>query len=175
MDFEIGAILEGRVTGITKFGAFVALPGGRSGLVHISEIANAFVNDANDFLKVGDMVKVKILSVNEMGKINLSIKQAQPPAPHPAPHRAPAPRPNGGTPRPNPGPRDPQGQGQQRPYTPRPNNNYRNAPPRDGEVAGPTGDASFEDKLKHFMQQSDSKINDSKIYADRRNGGRRRK
>ena len=83
MELEIGAIQEGKVTGITKFGAFVLLPGGKSGLVHISEIANAYVNDVNDYLKVGDAVKVKILSVNEAGKINLSIKQAQPSAPRP--------------------------------------------------------------------------------------------
>lgn len=154
MELEIGAIQEGKVTGITKFGAFVLLTGGKSGLVHISEIANAYVNDVNDYLKVGDAVKVKILSVNEAGKINLSIKQAQPSAPRPA-----------YTPRP----------AQPAANAPRPANTYRSAPPRGGEVAPPTGDASFEDKLKQFMQQSDSKINDSKIYADRRSGGRRRK
>ena len=154
MELEIGAIQEGKVTGITKFGAFVLLPGGKSGLVHISEIANAYVNDVNDYLKVGDTVKVKILSVNEAGKINLSIKQAQPSAPRPT-----------YTPRP----------AQPAANAPRPTNTYRSAPPRGGEVAPPTGDTSFEDKLKQFMQQSDSKINDSKIYADRRSGGRRRK
>lgn len=154
MELEIGAIQEGKVTGITKFGAFVLLPGGKSGLVHISEIANAYVNDVNDYLKVGDAVKVKILSVNEAGKINLSIKQAQPSAPRPA-----------YTPRP----------AQPAANAPRPANTYRSAPPRGGEVTPPTGDTSFEDKLKQFMQQSDSKINDSKIYADRRSGGRRRK
>lgn len=154
MELEIGAIQEGKVTGITKFGAFVLLPGGKSGLVHISEIANAYVNDVNDYLKVGDAVKVKILSVNEAGKINLSIKQAQPSAPRPAQPAANAPRPA---------------------YTTRPANTYRSAPSHGGEVAPPTGDTSFEDKLKQFMQQSDSKINDSKIYADRRSGGRRRK
>ena len=154
MELEIGAIQEGKVTGITKFGAFVLLPGGKSGLVHISEIANAYVNDVNDYLKVGDAVKVKILSVNEAGKINLSIKQAQPSPPRPAQTSANVSRPA---------------------YTPRPANAYRSAAPCDGEVAPPTGDTSFEDKLKHFMQQSDSKISDSKIYADRRAGGRRRK
>lgn len=154
MELEIGAIQEGKVTGITKFGAFVLLPGGKSGLVHISEIANAYVNDVNDYLKVGDAVKVKILSVNEAGKINLSIKQAQPSATRPA-----------YTPRP----------AQPTANAPRPANTYRSAPPHGGEVAPPTGDTSFEDKLKQFMQQSDSKINDSKIYADRRSGGRRRK
>ena len=157
MELEIGAIQEGKVTGITKFGAFVLLPGGKSGLVHISEIANAYVND---YLEVGDTVKVKILSVNEAGKVNLSIKQAQPSAPRPA-----------YTPR----PAQPSANAARPAYTPRPANTYRSAAPRDGEVAPPTGDTSFEDKLKHFMQQSDSKINDSKIYADRRAGGRRRK
>ena len=159
MELEIGAIQEGKVTGITKFGAFVQLPGGTSGLVHISEIANAYVNDVNDYLKVGDNVKVKILSVNEAGKINLSIKQTQPSEPRQP--RAPRPAQNA--------------QNTARPaFSPRPSNSYRTAP-RDGEVAGPSGDSSFEDKLKHFMQQSDSKISDSKIYADRRSGSRRRK
>ena len=160
MELEIGAIQEGKVTGITKFGAFVQLPGGTSGLVHISEIANAYVNDVNDYLKVGDTVKVKILSVNEAGKVNLSIKQAQPSAPRPA-----------YTPR----PAQSAANAARPAYAPRPANTYRSAAPRDGEVAQTSGDASFEDKLKHFMQQSDSKINDSKIYADRRAGGRRRK
>ena len=69
--------MEGRVTGITKFGAFVALEGGRSGLVHISEIANTFVNDVHDFLQEGQTVKVLVLSA-ENGKINLSLKYALP-------------------------------------------------------------------------------------------------
>ena len=170
MELEIGAIQEGKVTGITKFGAFVLLPGGKSGLVHISEIANAYVNDVNDYLKVGDAVKVKILSVNEAGKINLSIKQAQPSAPRPAYTPRPA-QPAANAPR----PAQPAANAPRPAYTTRPANTYRSAPPRGGEVAPPTGDTSFEDKLKQFMQQSDSKINDSKIYADRRSGGRRRK
>ena len=57
MQVEVGAVVEGTVTGITKFGAFVSLPDGRSGLVHISEIANTYVNDVNEFLKLGDKVK----------------------------------------------------------------------------------------------------------------------
>ena len=83
MELEIGAILEGKVTGITKFGAFVSLPGGRSGLVHISEVAYSYVNDVNEFLSVGDSVKVKIISVDENNRINLSIKQTLPPPPRP--------------------------------------------------------------------------------------------
>ena len=77
MAIEIGSILEGKVTGIMNFGAFVSLPGGKSGLVHISEIANSFVKDVHDHLQVGQTVKVKVLDINEQGKINLSIKRAQ--------------------------------------------------------------------------------------------------
>ena len=150
MELEIGSILEGKVTGITKFGAFVQLPGGVSGLVHISEIANAYVSDVNDYLKLGDAVKVKIIGINEAGKINLSIKQTlaapqkQERAPKPAPAAAPraAASARGG---------------------------------EMGELHGPSGDASFEDKLKHFMQESDSKMSGNKLYADRRSNNRRRK
>lgn len=77
MSIEVGNILEGIVTGITKFGAFVELPGGKVGLVHISEVADVYVKDVNDFLKEKDKVKVKVLSVDDYGKIGLSIKQLQ--------------------------------------------------------------------------------------------------
>ena len=157
MELEIGSIVEGKVTGITKFGAFVLLPGGQSGLVHISEIANAFVSDVNDYLHMGDMVKVKILSINEAGKINLSIKQAQTPAPRPAQPSSGAPRSGGAL----------RSGGFSAPR--------RNAPVQEGELIGPSGDASFEDKLKHFMQESDSKVSGNKLYADRKGGGRRRR
>ena len=70
MELSVGAMLEGKVTGITKFGAFVLLPGGKSGLVHISEVANAFVSDVHDHVQIGQTVKVKVLSVSEDGKIN---------------------------------------------------------------------------------------------------------
>lgn len=75
MQVEVGAVVEGTVTGITKFGAFVSLPDGKSGLVHISEIANTYVSDVNEFLKLGDKVKVRVLAVTPDGKINLSIKK----------------------------------------------------------------------------------------------------
>ncbi|MCD8381872.1 MAG: S1 RNA-binding domain-containing protein, partial [Clostridiales bacterium] len=91
MELEVGAILEGKVTGITKFGAFVALPGGRSGLVHISEIAYSYVSDVSEFLSVGQDVRVKLISIDEGGRINLSIKKTAPPPPRP-PHPA-GPRP----------------------------------------------------------------------------------
>lgn len=90
----VGTIVSGKVTKITKFGAFVALEGGKSGLVHISEVANSFVNDVNDFLQNGQEVQVKILSVTEEGRINLSIKQAQPrPVNNNRPPRTPRPTP----------------------------------------------------------------------------------
>ena len=92
MELAVGQVLEGTVTGITKFGAFVSLEGGRSGLVHISEVANTFVNDVHDHVQIGQKVKVKVLSLGEAGKINLSIKRA-----------AEAPRQNQPPRRPNPG------------------------------------------------------------------------
>lgn len=78
MTIEVGSIIEGVVTGITKFGAFVELPGGRTGLVHISEVADAYVKDVNDYLKERDRVQVKVINVDEQGRIGLSIKQANP-------------------------------------------------------------------------------------------------
>lgn len=88
MSIEIGSIHEGKVTGITKFGAFVLLPMGKSGMVHISEIANTYVDDIGKFLEEGQMVKVKVIGVDQMNRINLSIKKAlPPPAPAPAAFR----------------------------------------------------------------------------------------
>ena len=78
MSIAVGSILEGVVTGITKFGAFVELPGGVTGLVHISEVADAYVKDVNEYLKESDRVSVKVINVDAQGKIGLSIKQARP-------------------------------------------------------------------------------------------------
>lgn len=75
MSIEVGSIVEGIVTGITNFGAFVELPGGVTGLVHISEVADAYVKDVRDYLKDKEKVKVKVIAVDK-GKIGLSIKQA---------------------------------------------------------------------------------------------------
>jgi S1 RNA binding domain protein len=77
MQLTTGEILEGKITGITNFGVFVDIGEGKSGMVHISEVANTYVNNINDILKVGDKVKVKVLNVQEDGKISLSIKRAQ--------------------------------------------------------------------------------------------------
>lgn len=81
MQIEVGAVLEGKVTGITKFGAFVELEPGKTGMVHISEVANTYVKEITDHIKEGQTVKVKVLNVGDDGKISLSIKKAIPPAP----------------------------------------------------------------------------------------------
>ena len=148
-EIEVGAVLEGKVTGITKFGAFVALPGGKSGLVHISQVANAYVTDIHEFLSDGQTVKVRVLSISPEGKIALSIKGAEPrPAPVSRPDRHPAPGP---APRPASG--DPNAY-----YTP-----------------GPSGDQIFEDKLKQFMQDASSRISGNKLFEQqKRSRGRRR-
>jgi S1 RNA binding domain protein len=83
MPITVGSVVEGRVTGISKFGAFVELPDGRVGLVHISEVADSFVRDIKDYLSEQDTVLVKIIDVREPGKIGLSIKQAAPTPPPP--------------------------------------------------------------------------------------------
>ena len=169
MEPVVGSILEGKVTTITKFGAFVALEGGRSGLVHISEIANSFVNDVHDFLHEGDTVKVKVLST-ENGKINLSIKKALPPEPRPAFRGGPR---TGGAPRPF-HPR-PVGAGSGSGAAPSGENRR---PPRRGSFQQPltaSADLSFEDKLKQFMTASDSKMADLNRNIDGKRGGRRRK
>ena len=149
---EVGAILDGTVSSIAKFGAFVNLPERRSGLVHISEIASEYVADVNDFLQVGQAVKVKILAITPEGKINLSIKRAQPEPEQPAPARR-APRPQ-----------------VQRSTAPR----SAGTPTPQGVVYGSTGDASFEDQLKRFMQESDSRIAGNRLYSDRSRGRRRK-
>ena len=149
MALEIGSVVEGKVTSIAKFGAFVLLPEGKSGLVHISEIANAYVSDVNEFVQVGQSVKVRVLNISEDGKINLSIKRAEEQSAA-APARSPrAPR---------------------RPESERPR---ENAAPRMGEVAPRSENQEFEDKLKKFMQESDSRIADNRLYADRPRRGRK--
>ena len=174
MEISVGAILEGNIKSITKFGAFVSLPGGRSGLCHISEIAHSYVADVKDFLTEGQEVKVKVVGIDEAGRINLSIKKAAPPPPRP--QNAPRGERQGGRSDFRGGSRGFNNSGERPPRS----NHYHNngGRPRDTrptaaqQTAGP---ADFEARLKQFMQQSDSKISDSKIYADRRAGGRRRK
>ena len=155
MELQVGSILEGKVTSITKFGAFVALEGGRSGLVHISEIANTFVNDVHDFLQEGQAVKVLVLSA-ENGKINLSIKKALPQQERPASR---GPRPGGFR---------PAGASAPRPAQPR-------SFARAQQPLPPSGDQSFEDKLKQFLSSSEGKMADLNRSIDGKRGGRRRR
>jgi S1 RNA binding domain protein len=151
MQPTVGDIFEGKVTGITKFGAFASLPDGKNGLIHISEIANNFVSDVNDHVSLGQTVKVKVIGISGDGKINLSIKQALPPPARVSPARSPAPK--------------PAFQERQQP----------SAPPPRKQAAQASDDPSFEDKLKQFMHDSDSRISDSRIYADKKSGYRRRR
>lgn len=78
MSIGVGEVVEGTVTGITNFGAFVQLPEGKSGLVHISEISHDYVEKVSDYLKKNQKVKVKVLSITGDNKISLSIRQAKP-------------------------------------------------------------------------------------------------
>jgi S1 RNA binding domain protein len=154
MEFEIGSVIEGTVKSITNFGAFIALPGGKTGMVHISEVANTYVNDIHEFLQEGQTVKVKILSIDPAGKIGLSIKKALPPAPRP-------PRPAGGS-RPGGAPRQNAGS---RPSAP------RSSAPRPQPQPEPQ---DFEAKLKRFMADSDSKLASSRQYSEHRTRSRRK-
>ena len=147
MELEVGSIVEGKVSGITKFGAFVALPGGKSGLVHISEIANSFVSDVREHVQMGQIVKVRVLNVGPDGKINLSIKRTLEPVSAPAPRFS----------------------------APRPQRETRPEPPRMVPVVnGPSADQTFEDRLKKFMQESDSRMADDRRYAEHKQRTRRR-
>ena len=154
MELTVGTILEGKVKSITNFGAFVSLPENKTGMVHISEVANAYVSDIRQHLTEGQDVKVMVIG-NENGKINLSIKrlEAKP----------------------------------QRENTGRPGNGSRGGAPRQGgmnqnraprtpvQPAAPkTADQLFEEKLKAFMSESDSKISSIKQYSDHRTKSRRR-
>lgn len=76
MELTVGQIVEGKITGITNFGVFADIGEGKSGMVHISEVARTYVNDIKEFVKVGDVVKMKVLNIGEDGKISLSIKRA---------------------------------------------------------------------------------------------------
>ena len=147
MELVIGAILEGKVTGITKFGAFVTLEGGKSGLVHISEVANAYVNDVHEHVALGQTVKVKVMNITDDGKINLSIKRAEEP---PAQDRV---------------------RREQKPQIQKPRNVAESA---GAAPTSPIENQDFEDRLKRFMQESDSRIADNRIYSEHKQRNRRR-
>ena len=152
MEFEVGTVLEGKVTGVKKFGAFVALPEGKSGMVHISEVSNEFIQDLSTVLTEGQTVKVKVINIAEDGKIALSIKRTLPPPERPArPQQRPA---NG-----------------QRPA--RPQQRSSDAPRvwQPKAQAVPQGSMSFEDMMSRFKSQSEEKIADLKRVTENRRGG----
>ncbi|MBP1907367.1 S1 domain-containing RNA-binding protein [Paenibacillus turicensis] len=159
MAIEVGTKLEGKVTGITHFGAFVDLSGGVTGLVHISEIADNYVKDVNDHLKIGDAVTVKVINVDKDGKIGLSIKQAvDKPVEAVRPPRAPRPdRPfNGGG---REGERSGGGGGFNR------DRGGRSFKP-------PATKATFEDKVSRFLKDSEERISSLKKNTEGKRGGR---
>lgn len=150
MELTVGAILEGKVKSITNFGAFVSLPENKTGMVHISEVANAYVSDIRQHLTEGQDVKVQVIGLDG-GKVNLSIKRLEP-----KPQRENTGRSNFRGDRP---------QGSQ----PRQQRNAPTPPP-----APKTADQLFEERLKAFMSESDSKISGIKQYSEHRTKSRRR-
>ena len=148
MELTVGAVLEGKVKSITNFGAFIALPENKTGMVHISEVANAYVSDIRQHLTEGQDVKVMVIGTDN-GKINLSIKRLEP-----KPQR-------------ENGPREYRGNAPRREGAPN-----RNAPQQ--PAAPKTADQLFEEKLKAFMSESDSKISSIRQYSDHRTKSRRR-
>ena len=145
---ELNSIVEGKVSGITKFGAFVDLQNGQTGLVHISEVSRSFVSDINDLLKIGDTVSAKVISVDN-GKISLSIKQTQPETES----------------KPNP-------KQKRQPYKPAPPvtgpGNY------EWQSDFKTGPSSFEDMMSSFKRRSEDKFSDLKRSSGESRGYSRR-
>ncbi len=151
MELTVGSIFEGKVKTITNFGAFVSLPENKTGMVHISEVANTYVSDIRQHLTEGQDVKVVVIGL-ENGKINLSMKRLEA-----KPAREPASRTNFRSAAPAAAPQS------------RPARMAPTPPP-----APKTADQLFEEKLKAFMSESDSKISSIKQYSDHRTKSRRR-
>ncbi|MBQ8209541.1 MAG: S1 RNA-binding domain-containing protein [Clostridia bacterium] len=154
MQVNIGDIYEGKVTGLTNFGAFVKLSTGETGMVHISEVATSFVKDINEHLSEGQDVKVKVLSVNEAGKISLSIRQA---APKPAENKE----------RSFKGEKSFDRNGKSAPKSKRPVQTWQGNHHEDKPQ-------SFEDMMAKFKQTSDERQAGMKKPAESRRGGARR-
>ena len=168
MELTVGAVLEGKVKSITNFGAFVALPENKTGMVHISEVANAYVSDIRQHLTEGQDVKVVVIG-NENGKINLSIKRLEP-----KPQRENNARPGGFRTGDRPQRREGGFQNREGGFQNREGGN-RPARPAPVQSAAPkTADQLFEEKLKAFMTESDSKLSGMRQYADQRGRSRRR-
>ena len=163
MAIEVGNVFEGRVTGVKPFGAFVALPEGRVGMVHISEVSNEFVQDIAAVLHDGDTVKVQVINVAPDGKIALSIKRLLPPPPR-QPREGRGPRP--GAPRDGGRSGAPRGAG-------RPPRQPRDAAPRVWQPKAParSDNLSCEDMMSRFKSQSEEKMADLDHETNNRRGG----
>ena len=159
MAIEVGTITEGVVSGITNFGAFINLPGNAVGLVHISEVADAYVKDVKDYLREQDKVTVKVINIDAKGKIGLSIKQVRAQNPEQPPAQSSAPRIDRQATRPAPAP-------------------VSSRPPavsaRNTGFAAPRGSGpeSFEDRLSKFIKESDQKQMEFRRSTDAKRGGR---
>ena len=179
MELTVGAVLEGKIKSITNFGAFVSLPENKTGMVHISEVANAYVSDIRQHLTEGQDVKVMVIGT-ENGKINLSIKRLEP-----KPQREGGnfqrreggnfQRREGGFQRREGGYQNREGGN----FQPRENGGFQNRDNRPQRApvqpaAPKTADQLFEEKLKAFMTESDSKLSGMRQYADQRGRSRRR-
>ena len=144
MSIEVGSKVQGKVTGITNFGAFVELPGGSTGLVHISEVADSYVKDVNDHLKVGDQVEVKIISEKD-GKTALSIKKA-------------IDKPEGET----------SSYSQRPPRQGRPDSRSKDFPSKSNFKPK----ENFEDKMVRFLKTSEENLSTLKRSTETKRGGR---
>ena len=160
MELTVGTVLEGKVKSITSFGAFIALPENKTGMVHISEVANTYVSDIRQHLTEGQDVKVVVIGT-ENNKINLSIKRLEP-----KPQR---PEGNGS----RQGARNGNGPHREGNYQSREQNRAPRAPAQ--PAAPKTADQLFEEKLKAFMTESDSKLASVKAYSEHRSRNSRRR
>ena len=167
MALEVGSIVEGTITGIAKFGAFVELPEKKVGLVHISEVANEYVSDVNQYLKVKDKVKVKVITIDDKGKIALSIKQAQPQQEEKRVERFHKDHGEAGRRF-----ERREGAGERESFREAPRAPERRAFSGGFRPQKHEAPASFEDKLSRFLKDSDERLLDLKRNVESKRGGR---
>jgi S1 RNA binding domain protein len=178
MQLEVGKIYEGKVTGFAKFGAFVELEKGTTGMVHISEIANTYVSEIKDHLTEGQVVKVKVLALGDGGKISLSIKKALP-----APEKKQYSKGDRGSKNQGgrrndsrEGGKSSGGQNYRKPFEKQPVQDFAKNPPPVYDVRTTSDDADFEDMMAKFKASSEERFSDLKHVMEnkRRNPSRRR-
>lgn len=173
MELEVGKIYEGKVTGITKFGAFVELDKNTTGMVHISEVANTFVSEIKDHINEGETLKVKVLSLGDDGKISLSIKKALPAPPRKNVRQGDD---RGRRDNKNSAPREKKSFVRSGSFEKRPPQDLSKNPPPVYDPSANSGNADFEDMLSRFKASSDEKLSDIKRITDnkRRSPSRRK-